>query len=230
MPKHVQTLIRRLAVVQAIVLMLVMGATPAFADSSLRAYSSPRKLKEIYSGTHWVALNPKSEGGSAFLVYHIPNRGKVSKIKSSKESVAGAWFTEDPRGKDNCLVVEGMKPGTAKISYTYKGKRHTATFVFKKWTNPVKSLTIGKKQCAKYFKTSTGFRYSEVYGKGGNDMAGKKLKVTAAKGWKIKSIKYTTSDKLKTLKNGGTVPKAYNIVIIQLKNNKTGATELIWML
>lgn len=127
-------------------------------------------------------------------------------VKSSKKSVikpASGWKS---------VYVNVKKTGKATLTIKVKKKSGTKTYKCKlkvvKYKKPVTKFTLGARNYAGSFSKGT-------YGMIRNASASAKLSVKAAKGWKVKKIKYTASaynrasrkytNISKTLKNGKNV-------------------------
>ena len=116
--------------------------------------------------------------------------------------------------EDIGYILRPKKPGKASISYKLKGKQHTAKYVFVKYKNPMKSLKIGKKQLAKHFKRDCTWNPQKKL-KG-------KLKVKAAKGWKLVRITHNG----KKVKNGKKITyRPDDDLCLVFKNKKTKVVQ-----
>lgn len=148
---------------------------------------------------------------------------KITKAKSSNKKVAtvkvgktdGQYF----------LTVKEKKPGTTKITFKVDGKKRTVKLVLTKYENPVKSLKIGSKQMAKKYNS---YRY-RADGDTSYSIAGKKIAVKAAPGWKLKAIYVGNweTDKVKKVKSGYKFKQDEYPGDIEFKNTKTKAIERI---
>lgn len=155
-------------------------------------------------------------------------KGMLKNLKSSNTKIVRAFdygdmFPEDYATKRRAEVnFVGLKPGTAQVTFTYKGEAHTVKVVVKKYTRPVKTLKVGSTNYARKLKKRpyTVAKYGSL--------SGKKLTVKAAKGWKITGkIEYAIVKnnryRYKKIRNGGILPKGdVRGVWINLKNVKTG--------
>ena len=129
---------------------------------------------------------------------------------------------------DHLEVSEGIisvafkKPGTTKLTYTWKGKKHSVKIKVLKYTNPVKSFKIGGKQFKSAFKKYTTNNVKDTIVKG-------KIAITPAKNWKVKSIKYhiynDSVDKDVKVRNKGKLPRVDTFVTVRCKNTKTKAVQ-----
>lgn len=150
---------------------------------------------------------------------------------SKKESYSSVWSD---------INIEAKKPGTANLSFKVGSKTYTSKITVKKYTNPLKSLTItginSNKNIASKFKSQT---YSDISLKSN----GKKgsVKVTPNTNWKVvylqlydnsndramylRSSKGLSSASLPMIE-GLKAGKSYN-VYIQLVNTKDNGTQNI---
>lgn len=207
----------------ATIVMLTVVVTPAWAeDVGLRHNASELK------GTITIYLRAKdlkaaNGWGDGWESFHF-KKGVVKNAKSSNKSVVDVWLYEDE------IVFYATKPGTAKVSFKYKGEKRTVKVVVKRYVNAFKKLTIGGKSYKNGFKTiydsSTSF----------TKLRGKKISVTPAKGWKLVSIqsyvpgKGSQKDKLVTIKNNAKVPKKASYVIYITLQNKSNKGTITYML
>ena len=220
-----RTLVRSLCtMVAAVVVALALLPVAALADSAPAGALKISKLK----GTVTTYLQGKK--GYSYVDVTC-KKGKLTKVKSSNTKVVDVY----PWGEDwkdaNGFTIVGLKKGKATVTYTYKGKKYKVKVVVKKYSNPVKVLKVGKKNYARKLKKNC---YIEV--KKWSAWKGKKINVTPANGWKIKSIKYIsvnsnyTKYSTKKVRNGGKLPKKSGVmeVIINLQNTKNGANQIVY--
>lgn len=167
---------------------------------------------------------PGTVGNNSFFFYRFTHKaGQLKNVKSSNENALFVWGTE---GNRTLLYTD--KPGKSTVTYTYKGKKYKAKVVVKKYQNPVKSVTIGKKTYSKPFKSFWEYSVKR------KALNGKTIKVTPAKGWKVVSISYTyrKNGKFKKVSNGGklTNMSKYPSVVITMMNKQTGGYESVYFL
>lgn len=219
-----KTLIRSLcSTIAAVVIAFGLLPTAALADSIDPYTLNISKLK----GTLTIYRSNNSHKG--FCLFTC-KKGKLTKVKSSNAKVVEVRPWGDDWKDSSGITIVGLKKGKATITYTYKGKTRKVKVVVKKYSNPIKTLKIGKKNYAGKLK-----KYSSVNLAKWNACNGKKLSVTPAKNWKIVSIKcsYNNGDwsehYAKKVKNGGKLPKAANgeVLVIVLKNTKNGGHQTI---
>lgn len=169
---------------------------------------------------------------------------KVSNVKSSKKSVATAklkytppktqyGFTEPAYYR---IVVQLKKAGTTKISFKLGSKKYTTTLKVFKYSSPIKSIKIAGKEYSKLFAAKKLARGIQSYGAMTPTATIKgKVKVVAAKGWKLNKIYYEkwknvgkpTQKIVKTvIKNGSTVNDQF---CVEMKNKKSGLIERFWV-
>lgn len=223
----------------AIFLTAIMAAVVAVI-LSLSAFTSTAYagggggLQIIYKGTHKYAMLVGAGDEANTLVYVSDAYKPITKCKSSNKQVATVKVTkyapEDHGGYTipgyYTLSVTLKKAGTTKITYYYKGKKHTATFKVQKYVNPIKSFKLGSKEYKKCFNAKNLFMNPRV-GYPTTLSTGKiqgKLKITPASGWKINRIYYGSeqTNNVERIKNGATVSKNFTV---EMKNKKTGFIE-----
>lgn len=177
--------VRMRLVAPVIVVFAFMAAMiPAVAHAGVMPQMEPQSISKL-KGT--VTLANGNFYGYTFA------KGKLTDVKSSNEKVVA------PLLNDTTLYLSPMKAGKATVSYKYKGKTRKVKIVVKKYVNPIKTLKLGNKNYAKLFKKS-------IYGRAAyKNYVGKRIKVVPATGWKLKSLRYA---KTKKLKNGGKIPAA----------------------
>ena len=115
-------------------------------------------------------------------IYGDSSNIKVTKVTSSNKSVIAVKKNKDLFK----VVVQAKKAGTAKITvkYTFNGKPYTASAKCTASKDyPVKSVLVNNKS-VKLKKNPYSYLLSK-YKKGTG-----KVKITAAKGWQVKSLKY----------------------------------------
>jgi len=84
----------------------------------------------------------------------------------------------------------------------------------------VKVLKVGGRSYQKYFKNS--FMCYD-----GKNMGSKVVRVTPAKGWKVRGIVATASGKSRKIKSGGKSLKGTDTIQVYLVHKKTGMKETI---
>lgn len=147
---------------------------------------------------------------------------KATNLKNSNPDVVKAYIDKNIGN----VWFTIRKPGTAKISFRYKGKKFTQTVSVVKYENPCEWFKIGNKDYNKCFKKT---RYYSLNGK--KDLTGT-INIKAKKGWKLKKIKtlnmYDGEKKVKnrskivvSTKGTGTAVYAY------FKNVKTGVEQWV---
>ena len=213
-----------LAVIAASILALVIGAGQAGATSlnKLTLENAKGTCKVTTSlGQNWGDDTDYSLNESG--VYSSSgSTSTVTNLKSSKPSVVAATLDWDGSGPEgNAIMLTFKKAGTAKVSYTWKGKKHTVKFVVKKYTNPLKLFKIGsKKFTAKFKKNAVGY-----YG----PLIGGKLQIKAKANWKPVQVKTIGADYgPKSIKNGSTLKKGKAVIVLAtFKNKKTGVVQQV---
>lgn len=226
---------------KAAVLLAATAAVAMAAVLSLTAFTSTAYagggavLQAIYKGTHKVAMLSGASAQSNTLIYGSDAYKPITKAKSSNKGVATVKVTKYPPQKYGSYTQPGYytlsvtlkKTGTTKISYTYKGKKHTATFKVRKYVNPMKSFKLGSKEYKNCFDAKKIFinpRVGYITTLTTNSIKGK-LKVTPASGWKVNKIYYGSPQvpsSVKKISNGATVKQQFTI---EMKNKSTGFVE-----
>ena len=198
-----------------------------YNDSGENVYFSVyvyrNKPLEMPSKTVCYIGYPKTIGLSFSRIYGALDDIKVTSVKSSKPGVVAVKMNKNLMN----VKVQAKKAGTAKITikYTFKGRSYTATanYVASK-DYPIKSAVVNGKS-VKLKKNPCGYVVNNYKKNTGT------AKVVAAKGWKVKSVKYYSDandyfnqGKGKTVKNGAkvkTVKGKQGIVVVTLKKGKT---------
>lgn len=225
---------RALAILVAAIVLL--SATPARAEIDDQMFGTRlTKLK----GTLTLYLRTKSDRYYQERYFELGKNDTVANAKSSKSKVVSvvAWNNSN-QGTVGGMRIIGNKVGKATVSYKLNGKKHTVNVVVKKYVNPAKKLTFANKNYATKFKNKTQL-ITDL-----DKMQGKKLKVTPASGWKVKSISCNTvgstgskeslagyNPTSKKLKNGGMVPKKGVIslyVVMEHKSTKARQVLSFW--
>ena len=179
---------RRLFCAALVAVLLCASAMPAFAADKLTFYARST------SGEDWSWGSFSIEGYKA--------GAKVTGVKSDNKKVATVncinyynneyhYLEDDRTEKYNEASVELrlMKPGTAKVSYSMGGKKYTQSVQVLKYVNPLKTLKLTGISSSKNLKSdfAKGSGASTTLSK--NAKAGY-LQVTAASGWKIRSMEW----------------------------------------
>lgn len=139
-------------------------------------YSAPDDLPAKY--TTIKVYNQKT--------YKKPKASSIKSLKSSNPSVAKPYI--DTTGEIRVYFFK--KPGKATISFKIGGQTLKTTLTVKKYSNPVSTFKIGKKDFTSRFNSTTECNYFHTAA-----MNNQKVTIKAAKGWKITSIyiKYGSS-------------------------------------
>ena len=225
---------RRPAVVHAIVILAI--AVTALLAMPATAHAATKRPKTIIGdlkdckGTITLFLNGQPKNSYSYdMPYACEKPDELKKIKSSNPKVVEAKaYTYWNQGG---LALTAMKPGTSKVSYTYKGKRRTFKVVVKKYPSPIKQLKVGGKNLTNKLKHVNSYSFPSAIRNGQYttyDLTGKTISVKAKKGWKISCIyafpqKHFLADShlnYKRIKNGSKLPKCYD-VYVELQNTKT---------
>ena len=213
-----------LATILAIVMLVPTTALALDPASDTTQHIS--KLK----GTVVFYQNSKSGGGLLLSYYYKPKQ--VTFAKTSNNRVLSVMADAAVDANIAFMGMSGHRPGRAKVTYTYKGKKRSATVVIKRYENPIASLKVGN-------KTIKG-----LFARDNNDdgdwklFKGKSLRVIPAKNWKITDMTFDYSTRKgetsKKFRNGSVIPTVkadYRTISIALKNTKTGGYQEVrlWM-
>lgn len=193
---------------------------------------SASSQQSIYEHTNYVYLDKdtKKYPYSSFP-YSLTSTKQIKNLKISNKDVTTVKVRRTSKKKDGevadyyKIAVETffMGEGKSTVSYTYTekgGKKRKVIdhYIIKKYSNPVKSLKIGKKEYQKKFNNTTHFKIKK------KNIRNKKIKVQLNKGWKLEKITRATSDfKFTNYKNGAKIPFNKKDVLqiwFHRKNNK----------
>ena len=251
MSRERRSLAKNLLVAVAVVLAVFVGnSREARADYEGLLGSEEAQDLSAFKGTVTLYMQKNSSGDGTYIndKYYeqdsVTYKGvkPITKLKSSKPKIVavGANYYN----KTSALQLVPLKAGTSKVSFTYKGKKRTVTVVVKKRVNPIKSVKIGSKVYKGTFEKSDSnwwYSYSSEagYKEHGKLLKwkaakGKRITVTPASGWKVKSIwvnyyskSYTYTDK--KIKNGSKLPNSFGCsrVSILMQNKSTGGYEVM---
>ena len=153
---------------------------------------------------------------TAYLKTSGSSKARPSKVRFSGRGVA------TKRVRSGGIIVYFKKPGTVRLSYVWKGKKHSLTLKAIRYKKPVKKLKVGSKNFAALYKRGSD-RTVAFSGT---------LRVEAAKGWKLRSIEGSTNDGWsfkKTLKNNAVVPDTVTDIRLTFYNKTTKLTQSIYL-
>ena len=165
-------------------------------------------------------------------IYYNRENIEISAVSSNPKVMAvfSRVSGSDGGAKRNAFYqVYGIKEGTAKVNVTVKvnGKTYkkTCTYTFVKYTNPFKTLKIGKKNLASYYaKEPEPSLYGVVKRLNG------KLTYSLKTGYKVEKMEYSRFTnrengemKVYSAKKGQTIPKDFLALFITLKNTKNNS-------
>lgn len=195
------------AMVTVTMLMLLAGTQSAYASGS--AYPTLENAKGTYTDIYGAYITGCDD--SCMGIYFDakkPIGQKPTSVKVSNKKIVRVHAYKDG------LSIIGKKPGTTKVSFKYKGKKHKITVKIRKYKNPVKSFKIGGKQVRSRLNEMAEIFFTPL-------PLGK-LNIKPAKGWKVKKIEFFYENgKIKTVKNKkAKVTKNVEYVIVTMKNTK----------
>ena len=181
---------RRLLCVLLAAALMILTVVPAFAEISIDTTAETFYLgskNDPSNRTDWIYINGAEKNT------------KITDVKSSKKAVATIRGIErgkrdyeyyDPDEKYSSysaeIIIYLLKAGKATISFKVDGKAYKKNYTVVNYVNPVKSFQLtgfNKKNLKSKFATNNSVNESMT----GNAKTGY-LKVTAASGWKVKSL------------------------------------------
>lgn len=195
-------------------------STGLYSDDDGMAYYS---ISKIYKGTAVATCYGFSHGSS---VYFKGNKA-IKNAKSLTKNVATVR-TEKLSPRSYVLAVSFKKLGTAKIQYSYSGKKHVAKVRFAKYVNPARVFKLGSVNYAKRFNLAQGGNGDACFADSGSSSISRTARVTikAKSGWKLDRIllKGSGNDSgyLKAIKNGESITSKTSYVWVRFHNKKSG--------
>ena len=159
------------------------------------------------------------------VMYGFPNKTEMEKykirdIKTSNSKVLTFSKASKPKWFKYEYWLNVKKPGTATVSWkatdpqTKKTSKFSYTYVVFKYSNPFKSIKIGKTNLTKRFKKSQDADGLKV------GLSGK-LSIKLKSGWKLTKVQYLTDGKVKTISKNSNIKFGENEQIwLTLKNTK----------
>lgn len=187
-----------------------------------RVYSSWSETKSFVTRTTWnrTLIAPKKyvPGEGALGSINELNTSKVTKLHNKNANIAkvgnfGDW-----------MVLEVFKPGTAITTFRFLGKTITLKMKVVKWTAPIRSFKVGKKDY-----TKKAILYSSIISNGWNNatisipIAGRKLSIKPAEHWVISAIYAEDLDGKRKKVSSNYRPKEDEWLEIWLQNTRTKA-------
>jgi hypothetical protein len=152
---------------------------------------------------------------------YTAKEGTIKNVNTTNYKVALA-YAYPSEGKDH-LWINAYKPGKTTLTFNYGKKKRTVKIVVKKYTNPIKKLTIGTKNYTSKLAKDARIRGALCKSKG------QKVVVKPAAGWTVKAIYACKVDlardmvsNWKTIANGSKVPTKCNSVEVVMQNKATG--------
>lgn len=136
------------------------------------------------------------------------------RAKSSNKKVveASAYNDEWDTGRD-ILSLHAIKPGKAKVSYEFKGRRRSLLVVVKKCRNTFKSIKIGSRSLY-----GTSLKYGNHAAVSYNDVVGRRIAIKPKAGWRVRTIQARVGESYKNLKNRSKVPQGTTSLFITMQN------------
>lgn len=187
-------------------------------------------------GNHGVLFLGTDDFTGIIKLRNLPEDTTYISWKSDKPKIV-----EVKKKNETSVYVDGLKPGTAKITATitywediinedgdedFEEKTCTVTkTVIVKKAKGIKSLKIGNSSAKAPNDSSVGHIYNNEKGK---------LKISMNKGWKLSSVIFKDGKTKKTIKNGSVInsKNRSSVLYVTVKDNKTNAsykTELFVM-
>ena len=178
------------------------------------AYAGGYSL-DLLKGKASATFYSKAAGLGAHAYYAVgDSAGKeISDVKSSNKKVATATAMKADDG--TCYIaLNAKKKGTATISFRLGGKAYKTKHTVAKYSNPFKSLKVGKSDYAKKVSFTGYDCRANVKAKA----LGGKIKITPASGWKLdgKVTAFTPAGS-KDVANGAKVKDASSLWLTMRK-------------
>ena len=202
------------ALFAAMALSASLGASQAWAGAQPE---TPRLENLTAKSSYVVSFKDKGidYGYRQYQSIKVPGR-KISNVKSSNPKVATIQLDHHVYSGTHVysINVTIKKAGTTKLSFKWGGKKYNIKYIVKKYTNPVKAFKIGSKDFASRFAPKA-LTHAGMYVSMGSKATSYngKVQIQPAKGWKISKIWYWGNNKLRFIKNGGTVSKAQTLYV-----------------
>ena len=199
----------------AVLAVLAIAPHASLADDMYSPYE--RKASSLKNGeTITIYMEAKQSISMSTTLSFSAKKGQIKNVKSSNTKVAKASVS--PHNDSYALVINSIKPGKTKVTYTYRGEKRSINVVVKKYVNAFKTIKVGKTSIKKLFDdTSTPMETPVRNGRG------KKLTVASASGWKVVKIQaiFNGVNNFKSIKNGSKIPKKAIGFFVTLRNTKT---------
>lgn len=219
MKKLIQKVMVFLLVSAMLITSGVFAANREIWAASARVYISP------YSYTV-VTYKPGDDCKEYYSTIKIMGCTKASEIKNLKSSNKNM---KAKAGDGYVIVYYGDKAQKTTITCTVKGVKLKTTLTVKKYTNPAKSVKIGKTNLTADFKKTNICRTAKKTYKN------QKLDIKLKSGWKIRAVSVYSEGKLKNYSNINrtefskkvTIRGNYSYIYIQCVNEKTKITETL---
>lgn len=206
------------AQVTLLVMLVPVRSANAVTAGGMEVYISG-SVADLVKDNVSLTYEPFLLGCDTYSYYFRATRGKVTNIKSSNTKVA--FVDPDPVPKGGFMSIYVKKPGTAKLTFTYRGKKRTAKIKVIEYSNPIKALAIGGKKV----KVGPLKKKSKLMFKG--KLAKKTISVKAKGNWKVVSIYDTHADKW--IKNNAKLSTYCCSCMIKMQNKNTGRIEMIYI-
>lgn len=157
---------------------------------------------------------------------------KISNLKYSKSILTPYPYVKSGNITNSTLAFSIKKAGTTKVSFklTVDGKSYNCSTTVKlvNYTNPFKSIKVGKKNYTSKFNIKGGqdkLNYNVIK----NGVFKGKLQISLKSGWKLVKmykVKPVSGAKKTTVKNNTTINLGKKYILgIVVKNTKTGVYE-----
>lgn len=167
---------------------------------------------------------PGTTISTTITIQNKTKKGKITDIKVEDTDIAEVNLNS--YGKEQYLMYTPKKAGKTTVSFKYAGKKLSTTIYVEEWENPCKKFLVGTKD---YKKT---FDKSGQYNQSAKKNEKKKIKVEAAKGWKLLGIYRLDNHGRKKVKNNSkillsTAETGTGVGVI-FQNKKTKKKELLY--
>lgn len=212
----------------AFVLVIAMAVTASvmLPQSTVEVQAAKAKVYVNPYSAKVVTYKPDdgySKYSTTISIMGCTKKSQIKKLKSSNKAIKVS-------AKNGYIQATfGDKAGKTTITCTVKGVKLKTTLTVKKYTNPCKSIKVGKQNLTSKFKNTDVYRTNKGY-------KNQTLNIKMNKGWKISSVyvykgggssankRYNVNNKSSFSKKI-TVSNDYGYVYVSCYNEKTKISE-----
>lgn len=213
---------------KVIVFLLVaaMGITSGVFTTNREVWAANEKPHISPYNYTVVTYKPGDNITEYYTTIKIMGCTKASEIKNLKSSNKNM---KAKAGAGYVIVYYGDKAQKTTITCTVRGVKLKTTLTVQKYTNPAKSVKIGKTNLTSDFKNTNICRIAKKTYKD------QKLDIKLKSGWKINRVSIYSEGKLKSYSNINstkfskkiTIKGNYSYIYIQCTNEKKKITEIL---